>query len=215
MERTRVLLFSEDEAGLEHLIRFLASQSGLSVTVILEKKEAFQAVKNGDVDVIVLVCCLAPPLYTGLDTAAEMLENGGGKIIMLAAMEEREAILNALTIGVLNVLHRSSYGDLPTAIREAHLDRSSIHPDAAMILRQELIRLRRKEWTDLLTHSEKELLRLLSHGNNRKEIAAKFNITLDTVKVHIQHILKKVGAKTSIEALKMAKWQHFFDDHEG
>ena len=215
MKPIRVLLFSQNAGGLEKCIQFLETEGGLKVTVILQKERALQVIKDGLVDVIVLVSFYKPPLHSVFDIAVEMFESGGEKIILLISTIEREMIVNAFTIGIINVLHHSSYEDLPDAIYEAYLSRSSIHTDAATVLRQELIRLRKKEWSDLLTHSEKQVLRLLSYSNSRKEVAAQLNITLDTVKVHIQRILKKLGVKTSIEAIRMAKWQHFFDDYEG
>ena len=44
-----------------------------------------------------------------------------------------------------------------------------------------------------LTRRETEVLRQLSHGLTNKEIAQASGISCETVKEHVQHILRKVG----------------------
>ena len=53
----------------------------------------------------------------------------------------------------------------------------------------------------LLTHRELEVLRLLSQGLTNAEIAVRLFIAPSTVKVHVHHILRKLGVKTRLQAV--------------
>lgn len=57
---------------------------------------------------------------------------------------------------------------------------------------------------DLLTLREKEILVLIGKGVISKEIAAKLNISINTVNRHRQNILEKLNVKNSIEAVRTA-----------
>jgi DNA-binding NarL/FixJ family response regulator len=55
-----------------------------------------------------------------------------------------------------------------------------------------------------LTRRESEVLGLVAAGLTNKEIAQTLFISEATAKVHVQHILRKLGAKTRAEAAAMA-----------
>jgi DNA-binding NarL/FixJ family response regulator len=60
---------------------------------------------------------------------------------------------------------------------------------------------------DYLTEREHQVLEMVSHGCQNKIIAAKFNLSEHTVKVHIHNIIKKLGAqnRTAAAAIFLAR----------
>ncbi len=60
--------------------------------------------------------------------------------------------------------------------------------------------------TENITPREVQVLTLLAQGNINKEIAHQLNISIETVKKHLNHIYKKTGATNKIEALNKTKW---------
>jgi DNA-binding NarL/FixJ family response regulator len=60
---------------------------------------------------------------------------------------------------------------------------------------------------DFLTEREHQVLEMVSHGWQNKMIAAKFNLSEHTVKVHIHNIIKKLGAqnRTAAAAIFLAE----------
>ncbi len=56
-----------------------------------------------------------------------------------------------------------------------------------------------------LTNREREILRLLSEGKKTGEIAENLFISRTTANNHVQHILKKLGAHTRLEAVRRAE----------
>lgn len=51
-----------------------------------------------------------------------------------------------------------------------------------------------------LTQRESEVLKQLAHGLTNKEIAATLQISYETVKEHVQHILRKIGVSDRTQA---------------
>ncbi|MDQ3865424.1 MAG: LuxR C-terminal-related transcriptional regulator [Actinomycetota bacterium] len=56
-----------------------------------------------------------------------------------------------------------------------------------------------------LTQREVEVFGLISEGLSNAEIARRLFVSQSTVKVHVHHILEKLGAKTRLQAVLMAK----------
>ena len=57
----------------------------------------------------------------------------------------------------------------------------------------------------MLTRRERDVLSLLLEGMTNAEIAERLFISSSTAKVHVRHILEKLGAKTRLEAVIRAQ----------
>jgi len=55
-----------------------------------------------------------------------------------------------------------------------------------------------------LTKREQEILKLFAEGLNNKEISTKLNISIRTVESHKNHIINKLGLKSTVEMVKFA-----------
>jgi two-component system nitrate/nitrite response regulator NarL len=51
-----------------------------------------------------------------------------------------------------------------------------------------------------LSPREREILRLIAHGDSNKHIARELDIAETTVKIHVQHILRKLDLSTRVHA---------------
>jgi two-component system nitrate/nitrite response regulator NarL len=51
-----------------------------------------------------------------------------------------------------------------------------------------------------LTNREYEILSLIAQGMSNKMIARELDISDGTVKVHVKHLLKKLGLRSRVEA---------------
>ena len=63
--------------------------------------------------------------------------------------------------------------------------------------------------TDSLTAREQEVLACIASGMSNKAIASKLSITDGTVKVHVKHMLKKLGFRSRVEAAVWASERGF------
>jgi DNA-binding NarL/FixJ family response regulator len=57
---------------------------------------------------------------------------------------------------------------------------------------------------DTLSAREVEVLALVAAGNRNRDIGERLCIAEETVKVHLRHILDKLGAKDRTEAIAIA-----------
>jgi DNA-binding CsgD family transcriptional regulator len=64
--------------------------------------------------------------------------------------------------------------------------------------------LREVERRSLLTPREAEVLAAIGEGLSNKEIARRLDISLHTVKFHIESLFRKLGARTRTQALAKA-----------
>jgi DNA-binding NarL/FixJ family response regulator len=56
---------------------------------------------------------------------------------------------------------------------------------------------------EVLTEREIEVLRQVADGNRNREIAERLFISEETVKVHIKHIMEKLGASDRTQAVSI------------
>ena len=60
-----------------------------------------------------------------------------------------------------------------------------------------------------LTRREREVLRLMVVGKSNKEIGSSLDVTEGTVRVHVNHILAKLGVTGRVEAIMAAARRGF------
>jgi DNA-binding NarL/FixJ family response regulator len=51
-----------------------------------------------------------------------------------------------------------------------------------------------------LSPREQEILRLVATGSSNKEVARALGVAESTVKIHVQHILRKLGLSSRVQA---------------
>jgi NarL family two-component system response regulator LiaR len=125
------------------------------------------------------------------------------QVIALTSFKEKELVEGALEAGAIGYLLKNvSADELARAIREAHIGRPTLAPEAA----QALIQARRQPppiGFDL-TEREQEVLALMVEGLNNPDIAARLILSRSTVKFHVSNILSKLGASGRTEAVSLA-----------
>ena len=124
------------------------------------------------------------------------------KVIALTSYKEDDLVQGALKAGALSYLLKNvSADELASAIREAHVGRSTLAPEAAQVLIKAATEPAREEG---LTSRELEILRLMVHGDSNPDIAEKLFVSRSTVKFHVSNILMKLEAATRTEAVAIA-----------
>jgi DNA-binding NarL/FixJ family response regulator len=68
--------------------------------------------------------------------------------------------------------------------------------------------VRETETQGLLTPRELEVLAALAEGMTNKAIARRLDISLHTVKFHVESLFRKLGARTRTEAVARASERH-------
>jgi len=81
-------------------------------------------------------------------------------------------------------------------IRQVHAGKKRIPPEIASQLAEHMS-------DQNLTEREVEVLRQVADGNRNRDIAKNLFISEETVKVHIKHIMEKLGASDRTQAVSI------------
>jgi DNA-binding NarL/FixJ family response regulator len=127
-----------------------------------------------------------------IDIRAEFPE---ARIIMLTTFEGDVEIQRALEAGARGyVLKSMPPKELFDVIIQVHAGKKRIPTQIAAQLAEHLS-------DEALTTREVEVLGLIAGGNRNRDIAEKLFIAEETVKVHIKHIMDKLGASDRTQAV--------------
>ena len=139
------------------------------------------------------------PDMSGIDVLiAIRTEFTGARIIILTTSEGDVEIQRALKGGARGyMLKRMPPKNLLEVIRQVHAGKTSIPEE---ISAQLVEHMRDQE----LTAREIEVLRHVAGGNRNRDIGEKLFISEETVKVHLKHVMEKLGANDRSEAVAIA-----------
>jgi DNA-binding NarL/FixJ family response regulator len=119
-------------------------------------------------------------------------------IIMLTTFEGDVDIARALTAGALGYLPKSTATkDLAGAIRRVHGGKRQVPAEVAAQLAEHI-------GEEPLTERERTVLEHLSGGFRNRDIGERMRISQETVKVHLRHIMEKLGARDRTHAMAIA-----------
>lgn len=158
---------------------------------------AAQAIIAAKPDVTLLDIRL--PVKDGLDVLAELMNaNPDAKVIMLTTSEADNHVYEALKRGARGYVVKDRDADeILTAVRMVASGAKYI-PDTVRALYRE-----RQMMADL-TAREQETLEMMAAGRRNGEIAEKFGISVDGVKMHVKHILEKFNVADRTAAVAEA-----------
>lgn len=129
------------------------------------------------------------------------------QIVALTNYREEEMVYAALQAGATSYLLKNvTVDELANALRSAYRGRSTLAPEAAQVL----VRVTSRPPTlgfDL-TDREREILVLITHGLNNREIADRLTISRSTVKNHVSNIFSKLNVSNRAEAVALAVQNH-------
>ena len=156
--------------------------------------EAIQQFREYSPDVTLMDLRL--PDISGIDALiAIRAESPNACIVMLTTFEGDVEIHRALQAGARSyMLKNTPAKELVEVIRQANAGKRRIPANVAAQLAEHL-------GEETLTAREVEVLRHLAEGNRNQDIARLLFISEETVKVHIKHIMEKLGASDRTQAV--------------
>jgi DNA-binding NarL/FixJ family response regulator len=117
------------------------------------------------------------------------------RIVMLTTFEGDVEIQRALEAGARAYLLKSMPPkEIVEVIRQVHAGKKRVPPEVAAHLAEHLS-------DEALTMRELDVLRHVAGGNRNRDIARILFISEETVKVHIKHIMEKLGASDRTQAV--------------
>jgi len=194
---TRICILSVDDHPLMHegIATVIRNQPDmLLVAEASNGRDAIRRFQDHTPDVTLMDLRL--PDMSGIDAMIAILtQSPEARVIILTTFEGDAEIRRALEAGARNyVLKSMPPKELVEVIRQVYAGKKRIPPEIAAHLAEHYS-------DEALTGREIEVLRQVAGGNRNRDIAEKLFITEETVKVHIKHIMEKLGATDRTEAV--------------
>lgn len=199
--RIRVLL--ADDHGMVR-VGLKAMLVGTEIDIVAEVESGEDAVRyalENDIDVVLLDVRM--PNGDGLYALGRIkLERQSLPILMLSTFDNPTYVARSVALGANGYLLKScSRDELVNAIRAAANGENVWTREELRRVTGALATPRLGTEVDVpLTHRESEVLKQLALGLTNKEIATQLNISYETVKEHVQHILRKIGVADRTQA---------------
>jgi DNA-binding NarL/FixJ family response regulator len=196
-EQSQIRVFSVDDHPLlrEGIAAIINSQADMHlVAAAATAQEGIQLFRKHQPDVTLMDLRL--PDMSGIDTVVAIRkEFPQARIIMLTTFEGDVEIQHALEAGARGYMLKSMPPkELVEVIRLVHAGKKRIPTQVATQLAEHMS-------DEALTPREIEVLRHIAEGNRNRDIGEKLFITEETVKVHIKHIMDKLGASDRTQAV--------------
>jgi DNA-binding NarL/FixJ family response regulator len=156
--------------------------------------EAVQLFRRHQPDVTLMDLQL--PDQSGIDVLSNIRsEFPQARIVMLTTFEGDVDIARALTAGAIGYLSKSTATkDLANAIRRVHTGKKQVPAEMAAQLAEHI-------GEESLTDREQTVLEHLTGGFRNRDIGERMRISQETVKVHLRHIMEKLGARDRTHAM--------------
>lgn len=207
-QRIRVLLVDDHTLFRKGLAELLEKRGPIHIAGIAGNgDEALRMLLNEPFDVV--ITDLNMPPQGGLALLRQIRMSGWrGPILVLTVSDDQEDLANALAAGAQGYLLKDMEpDDVVDAVQRAMRGETVVAP--AMTLK--LVNLLqgggqppKADALGQLTAREREILEYLAQGMSNKAIARALDISHDTVKLHVRHILAKLNLTSRVEAAVFA-----------
>jgi two-component system NarL family response regulator len=200
MRKNRLRLLIADDHFVVRLGLLGALRADEQMAVVAEAEDGEEAVAlhaKHQPDVTIMDARM--PKLDGVAAMRAIRERTpGARFVMLSVHDGEEDIHRAIEAGAGAFLLKDAAGpELLDAIRAVHRGETYIPARIAE-------RLRQRQSREDLTERELEVLRELCRGGTNKEIAAVLHISPMTVKIHVAHVIKKLGVLDRTQAVAIA-----------
>lgn len=178
------------------------------IRVVAVAKASSGPVLGGYADIVLLDADLAGDTANLLCDAISSMHT---RAVMLSHTSEPERILAAIQAGAAAWVRKDeSVQYLLEVLRgvargQTWLPAAETGNVLSLLLRQQDSRSDDVLAPAGLTLRERQVLDCLASGAGRSEVAARLNISVNTVRTHMQNIMTKLGAHSTLEAIAMVR----------
>jgi len=202
-EAASIMLVDDHPLLRKGLKQLIAMEDDMQVVAEASSgKDAIALAAEHDPDLIVLDLNMQG--MDGIETLKKLRDSGvTSRIIMLTVSDADDDVVAAITNGADGYLLKDMEPEqLLEQIHRAVTGKMVLSEAITEILATALRQPAKAPSSQLssLTNREYEILSLIAKGMSNKVIARELDISDGTVKVHVKHLLKKLGLRSRVEA---------------
>ena len=172
--------------------------------------ELFRELESRKPDLLIMDISL--PEISGIEITKKIgIEFPGINVLILSMYTNEEFIINSLKAGARGYLPKNtSREELLEAIHAIHKGDEFFGESISKVMLKSFVKRATNEDQpaekphEILTGREIEILKLYVEGLINKEISDKLDISIRTVETHKNHIMRKLGLKSTVELVKFA-----------
>jgi two-component system response regulator NreC len=202
------LLIADDHAILRQgLRRILEAEPDMSV--IGEAATGTDAVKRArQLKPDVIIMDISMPELDGIESMRQIVKTLSSRVLILSVHTEHHVISEAVSAGAAGYLAKDSLDhELVSAVRTVVHGGTVFSPNISKRLAESSQIPQtgnRYRSIEILTSREREVFLLLAEGKSPSEVAKALFVSPKTVHTHRQHIMDKLGLKTTTELIRFA-----------
>lgn len=191
MSKTRVMIVDDQFVSRKLFEMYVESSENYEMVYAVETAAFADAyVLKTPVDLVLMDILMADG-SNGLDAAERIKKNQPGiKIIAVTSMPEASWLKRAREIGIESFWYKEASRETILEAMNRTMAGESVYPEEAPKVCLGLAS------SEEFTGRELEVLRIMTTGASNAAIAKKLNISENTVKNHIRHMMEKTGCES-------------------
>ena len=205
-----VLVIDRQRTFADAVAVWLETAAGVaSATAVYSAQSAQCMMASSHVD-IVLVDGDMPDNVSLTLCAEAACRDHPPRIIVLSASAEAGRILAAIRAGAVAWVRKDESGEhLLQVIGRVARGETWVPPSELghvfQLLLDELSEVREEDPLAALTRRERDVLLQVAQGADRKEVAERLHLSVNTVRTHMQSLMAKLGVHSALEAVAVTR----------
>lgn len=195
-QNEKIIIVEDDRIVREYLKNLIENKTSLSIEAEFENAEdAMVYVRKNRERVIknIFLVDIHLPGMSGIEFVENLNKDFDANCIILTVFDDDKHVFNSIKAGALGyILKNDSCEKIIDGIQDIIKGGSPINGRIARRILKEFANIPNREWANILTVRENQVLELLAKGQQIKEISTKLFISKDTVKTHVKNIYKKL-----------------------
>jgi DNA-binding NarL/FixJ family response regulator len=204
-----VLVVDDHRTFAEALAMAIGLDGGFEVHIAVSGTQAVEVSAREHPDVVLMDVQM--PGMDGFQTIRRIREtHAGATILVLSSHDEDLVKARALEAGAVGHMSKDTpLVELPELIRRAHAGELLMDPEEIGRLLRIMHHRRHQDATERqragrLSPRQAQILQLIADGIRPRQIAEQLNLTMPTLRTHVQNILTRLAVHTKMEAVAVA-----------
>ncbi|MEC3879002.1 response regulator transcription factor [Parapedobacter sp. 10938] len=190
----RLGIIEDDEQIRRMLVDFFTGQPGFSVQLTGYSVESFFEQWKEDVFLDIVLSDIGLPGESGIKGVQRIKKHAPKcQVIMLTVYDDANRVFQALCNGASGyLLKQTPLPKIKEAVLSLHEGGAPMSPGIARMVVEYFNPKHTEDLQEKLTPREAQVVEAIEEGLTNKEVAIRFDISLETVKFHIKNIYEKL-----------------------